>query len=132
MAEAQHIADFQSQSEQQAIGYEEICDQLLIKSLVDQTELSRCIDLYQENDVPLGILLVRMGLVADKDMANTFQDACGLPAMENKHLPATPVNDDQLSRKFLQDSFILPLEETDNELVVAMADPLDAFSRQAL
>ena len=106
--------------------------ELVARQLISNDELHRCADLQQENNVPLAIMLVRMGLIADTDMATILHKTCGMPLLDNKLLPQVPLHHEHISRKFLQDSFILLLQETDDELVVAMADPLDAFCRQAL
>ncbi len=109
-----------------------LLNELVSRQLISSGELERCADLQQESGVPLAIMLVRLGLIADTDMATMLHEACDLPLLDKNNLPQVPLHHSHLSRKFLQDSFILPLEETDNELVVAMADPLDAFARQAL
>src|SRR5207247_9150999 len=46
--------------------------------------------------------------------------------------PETPLFADRLKAKFLRKAHALPIADTDDSVVLAMADPLDGFSRDAV
>ncbi len=113
-------------------GYQALCDLLITEDYIKPDELSRCIELHSENGVALGILLVRLGLVSDRDMAKCQHQTSQLPLIEEKEFPQVSILSDKLSTKFLQDTYVIPIDETDEHVVVAMADPKDDFSIQAI
>ncbi len=109
-----------------------LCDLLLSENRIQLDELKRSQELHEENGLALGILLVRLGLVSDRDMVKLQQRVTDLPLLDEKEIPEVPVLSDTLSAKFLKDSYVLPLDESDEQIVIAMADPGDDFSIQAL
>jgi general secretion pathway protein E len=81
---------------------------------------------------PLLRMLVRLGLVSERDMALAFAEVLDLPMAEQADFPREPVAEDRISLRFLKDAQILPLREDAERLEVAFADPTDPFLRDAL
>src|SRR3546814_16539847 len=65
-------------------------------------------------------------------MATALSAVCGLPLVRLADYGDEPPLGEQLSPKFLRKAGALPIRETDDGLVVAMIDPLDAFLMHAL
>ncbi len=95
-------------------------------------DLHRAKRLAEESGDPLLRLLVRLGLVSERDLAQAFSKVLGLDLVEAKDFPEEPIAAECLSLRFLQDSQILPLAEREEVLIVAFADPTDAFAREAV
>ncbi|WP_193771408.1 GspE/PulE family protein, partial [Candidatus Magnetaquicoccus inordinatus] len=76
--------------------------------------------------------LVKLGLVNDKDLANVKAQLLGLPLVQAGEYPVTPVLDGVVNSSFFLENHIVPLCEAPHGLQVAVADPLDTFSLQAL
>ena len=77
-------------------------------------------------------LLVRLGMVSERAMAQALADVLSLKLCKPGDFPIEPVADDQVSSRFLHDQLILPVELSDGKLMLAMADPTQTFARQAI
>lgn len=105
---------------------------LLSEGKLKQDELTRILELHNENGTALGVLLVQLGLISDRDMVSTLNKVTNLVEMDNDDFPNTPLFEDALPSKFLKEYFIIPIEQQEESLVVAMADPTDAYTLQAI
>ena len=115
-----------------ATGNSSLCGLLLSENRIKPDELKRSLELQAENGTALGVLLVRLGLVSDRDMATLQQHITDIPLLKDKEIPDVPILTASLSEKFLRDVYALPIHESDEEVVVAMADPGDEFTLQAI
>ena len=77
-------------------------------------------------------ILIKLGLVSEADVAEALSHVLGLELVTVKDFPEQPLLDGALSLKFLKDSRILPMAETADAIVLAMADPLDDFAARAV
>jgi general secretion pathway protein E len=95
----------------------------------DRARVSR----LQENSgdgVPA--LLSKLGLVSGRDQALALSLQHGVPLVGPDAFPPAPLFDGRLSPRFLRESRVLPLAEGESGVVLAMADPGDAYARQAV
>jgi len=95
----------------------------------DRARVSR----LQENSgdgVPA--LLSKLGLVSGRDQALALSLQHGVPLVGPDAFPPSPLFDGRLSSRFLRESRVLPLAEAEDGVVLAMADPGDAYARQAV
>jgi general secretion pathway protein E len=95
-------------------------------------DLARARRLSEESGDALLRMLVRLGLVSERDMGQAFAHVLDLPLVEPADFPEAPICADDLSLRFLRDAHILPLKESDDGLEAAFADPTDLFGQQAL
>jgi len=70
-------------------------------------------------------LLVKLGLVQERDLAEALADELGLPIVGAEEFPDSPVLNGSVNEKYLRHNAVLPLRDTPDAVVVAMADPLD-------
>ena len=78
-----------------------------------------------EQGEPLGATLVKLGLVSERELAETYAEALKLPLAQIEDYPAEPVLEDKLSARFLRQARLLPLIEAPSHVVIAAADPSD-------
>ncbi|MBK1705583.1 type II secretion system ATPase GspE [Halochromatium glycolicum] len=95
-------------------------------------DLARARKLTEESADPLRLMLVRLGLVSERDMAAAAAEVLSIPLIGADDYPETPVAEADLSLRFLKDAKVVPLFETEQALGIAVADPLDSFTTQAL
>ncbi|MBK5929382.1 GspE/PulE family protein [Halochromatium salexigens] len=95
-------------------------------------DLARARKLTEDSGDPLRLMLVRLGLVSERDMAAACAEVLGLELITGEQYPDAPIAEEQLSLRFLKDARIMPLSETEQGLTLAVADPLDAFIPQAV
>jgi general secretion pathway protein E len=112
-------------------------DDSLINGLVnagrlDRVSLDRVIRLQASSGEPARQILIKLGLVSERDLASAIAGITGLPLAGEHDYPAAPLLEDHLSQRFLRDSAILPLAYDGGELVLAMSDPQDTFAINAV
>ena len=95
-------------------------------------DLARARKLSEDSGDPLRLMLVRLGLVSDRDMAVAMAKVLGLDLISADDYPDEPVAADHLSLRFLKDAHIVPLREDDDGLEIAVADPVDSYAMQAV
>jgi len=63
-------------------------------------------------------LLVRLGMVSERAMAQALSEVLSLELCKPAAFPTEPVADDQLSRRFLHDQLILPISIDEDKLTL--------------
>ena len=109
-----------------------IGEQLVAEGKLTQADLDRGLLVNENNSTGLGPLLVRLGLVSDRDLATVFAKSYDLPLLGDGDFPDVPNEDCQLSIKFLKEANIIPLATDDDQIVIASADPEDTYILQAV
>jgi general secretion pathway protein E len=104
---------------------------LIERGKLDAAGLDRALRLQQETHEKLGVLLVTLGLVAQRDVAEALAHQLGMPLVEAAGYPELPILEERVSARFLRDARVLPLAEGEQELVLAMADPTDSYTISA-
>ncbi len=94
--------------------------------------LSRAVVLARERGEALVPVLTRLGLIGERELVETISQALGLPVAGAADFPEQPVLTDQLSQRFLAHFRVLPMAASEGDVVVAMADPLDAYALEAI
>src|SRR5512139_2317126 len=106
---------------------------LLARGKLDAPNLERALRLQEgETREKLGAILNRLGLVSARDLADALSEQTGIAIAAASEFPELPILEGQVSDRFLRDGKALPLRETDEGIVVAMADPADAFLVRAI
>jgi len=95
-------------------------------------DLARARKLTEDSGEPLRLMLVRLGLVSERDMAAASAEVMGLDLIVADDYPDAPIAEEVLSLRFLKDARVMPLSETEQRLEVAVADPLDDFLSRAI
>ncbi len=95
-------------------------------------DLARAGKLAEDSGDPLRLMLVRLGLVSDRDMAAAFSAVLGLESITAEAYPDDPVPDLDLSLRFLKDARMVPLRDDGQALELAVADPVDSSAVQAV
>lgn len=96
--------------------------------LADLQRARRVLEETGEGALP--VLLVRLGLVAEKDVAETLAEVTGLSLA--KDYPAVSPLPEHVSVRFLRSRHAVGVAEQSDCLVIAAADPLDQFLGEAL
>ncbi|NJD87489.1 MAG: type II secretion system protein GspE [Betaproteobacteria bacterium] len=106
---------------------------LIARGKLDAANLDRALRLQEgETREKIGVILNRLGLVSARDLADALSERLGISVATAAEYPELPLLEERVSDRFLRDAKALPLRETDEGLVVAMADPADAFTIRAI
>ena len=80
----------------------------------------------------LSRLLVRLGMVSERDVAEALAELLGLPLAHTTDYPDVAVSNDRVSLRFLKERAAVPIAEDEERVEVAMADPQDGYLLSAL
>lgn len=105
---------------------------LLERGKVTPADLGRARRLSDEAGEPLLRMLVRLGLVSERDLAHAMAEVLDLPLADPGAFPSEPVAEGLFSLRFLKDARVLPLVEEEDRIQVAVADAAEPFVLPAL
>jgi len=114
-------------------GYEAFSSYLIDHGSLRPADLNRACRLLAEGgEDTLPVLLVKLGLVAERDVAQALVAVTGLEMVAATDYPEAPVLPENLSLRFLQSRRVAGLAQDEKGFLVAVADPLDGYLKQAL
>jgi len=119
-------------TEIQRTAVDQICEILLGRERLKQADLRRAEAYREQHGGDLVTLLVRLGLVSEKDVAEAEAELLDLELVRTADLPEEVPLIEGLSVRFLKTNLILPVSEDDDEITVVMANPTDEFSIRAI
>jgi general secretion pathway protein E len=99
---------------------------------LDAAGLERAQRVKQASDDRLHVLLSKLGLVTEREIAASLAELLKLPLATEADYPDLLPHADRVSANFLREARVLPLADTEDGLVVAMADPLDSYAVGAM
>lgn len=103
-------------------------DVLLQQRLISQDQLQQTLDLQRKTGKKMGRLLIEGGLLTEEGLANGLARQLRIPYVNLKTFPfraeLVKLLPESAARRFRA----LVLEDKDNRLLVAFADPLDLFA----
>jgi len=111
---------------------DEVSQFLLDSGRLRKSDLKRAEAYREQNGGDLVTLMVRLGLVSERDVAEAESNLLDMPMVSMGDLPDEPPELESVSLRFLKQNMLLPIEMTDDTLVVVMANPRDRFSLKAL
>ncbi|WP_367027082.1 type II secretion system ATPase GspE [Methylococcus sp. ANG] len=114
-------------------GYTRFADALLRRGKVREMDLARAKRLAaQADDMRLPALLVKLGVVSERDVAETLAEASGLPLVGPPDYPDVSPLPEGVAARFLKDRHAVGVAARDGGFVVAVEDPFDAELIHAL
>ncbi len=112
--------------------------QKFIETLVDQqslreNDLNKVTKIQQQmQETRLPLLLVKLGLCSEKDVANALAKITGLSVVTVEEYPDTPVLPDEISLRFLKEFHVVGIKADEHKIVVAVMDPDNPVVEQSL
>ncbi|MGY0557973.1 type II secretion system ATPase GspE [Lysobacter sp. A421] len=111
---------------------ESIVDALLAKGRLKEADLGRARRLQAETGGSLLALLTRLGLVSERDHAETVAEVLDLPLVSAKTMPELPPEGVLLTTKFMKQFAVCPVAETETSVAILAADPQDPYTLDAV
>ena len=105
---------------------------LVARGRLKDADLVRAERLRAETGGGLPGLLVKLGMVSERDMAETLGDVLALPVVASKDCPEAPPTGVSMSLKFLKHHAVCPVGEDEHSVTVLCADPQDAYLADAV
>lgn len=111
---------------------DEVCAHLIEAGRLKKTDLKRAETFRDQNGGDLITLLVRLGLVSERDVAEAESSLLDMPLIGTADLPEDAPDIGKLSLRYLKQNLLLPVAVTDTDMVVVMANPRDKRALKAL
>jgi len=111
---------------------DEVSAYLIENGRLKNSDLKRAETFREQNGGDLITLLVRLGLVSERDVAEAESSLLKLPLMSTADLPEEAPDIGKLSLRYLKQNLLLPVSVSDTGMVVVMANPRDEFALKAL
>ncbi|MEE8152641.1 MAG: type II secretion system ATPase GspE [candidate division NC10 bacterium] len=105
---------------------------LIERGKLNAADLDRARRVQQETPERINVILTQLGLVSERDMAEALALYLDLPLVTAADYPTQVILEDHISTKFLKEYRIIPLADTAEGVVLAIADPLDAYAVNAM
>ncbi|MGH7109799.1 MAG: GspE/PulE family protein [Stellaceae bacterium] len=105
---------------------------LVEDSAIDQRTLERARRVSAETGGRIDQILTQLGMVSERLLAEALARLVGAALVAPADYPEVPLFADRLGAKFLRKARSLPIADDSDSVTVAMADPLDGFTRAAL
>ena len=105
---------------------------LVDKGRLKEADLGRARRLQAETGGSLLTLLSRLGLVSERDHAETVAEVTGLPLVSAQDAPDLPPDDVALSVKFMKQFHVCPRQSDAQAVELLMADPHDDYALDAV
>jgi general secretion pathway protein E len=107
-------------------------ERLIRQNKLSARDLEHALAAQKEMGDFLGHVLVRLGLLAEMDVARALSEQRGWPLLGTADFPEDPLPIDGLSPAYLLNHRLLPVRQDENALDVAMLIPQDRFLIKAL
>ena len=105
---------------------------LVTHQKLTDADLQRARRVQEGTGENLDSLLVKLGLVSERDLAEALAAQLDLPLVRPADYPDAPVTQSGVSARFLKESRTIPLFEDEQGLTVAMTNPTDEYVLAAL
>jgi general secretion pathway protein E len=127
------ISETELPAEDVKSGYDAFAEVLLKRGDLRENDLKRAMRLAEQaGDEKLPVLLVKLGLLSEKDAATALSEVTGLALVTEKDYSDSSPFGDGISLKFLREYHVVGVTKDAEGIVVAMADPFDDYVVQAL
>ncbi len=113
-------------------GADAICTDLLAHQRLRATDLHKAQQYQHQHGGQLITLLVRLGLVSERDVAEAQSRLLQLPLLDSKDYPETVPELEHVSVRYMKHSQLVPIGIENDQLQVVMTNPQDEFALQSL
>lgn len=101
---------------------------LIERGKLDLANLERALRVQEtEKKERIGAILTRTGFAAERDVIDALASQLALPVVPLAAYPELPILEERVSVRFIKESRALPLLEDQDQLILAMVDPLDEY-----
>jgi general secretion pathway protein E len=112
---------------------ERISALLIARGRLKEADVARARRLYDED--PKGsfvVLLSRLGLIGERDLVEAAAEVLHLPMLAARECPDSPPSGVQVSVKFLKAHHVVPITESESEVGLLVANPMDRYPIDAM
>ena len=112
--------------------WKRIGELLTERNLLRPDELERGLALQRERPEKLGEILADLGFISSRDILDCLSEQLGFAVISERDFPAVAPEIENLSVRFMRQFRFIPITVEDSTLTLAMVDPLDAETMEAV
>jgi len=105
---------------------------LVERGKLSENNLLRARRVEETSGEALDTILLKLGLISERDLSEAFAVQCDLPLVKANEYPDMPLLEDALSARFLKEAKAIPIREDPQSIVLAMANPMDIYTISAV
>ncbi|MEM8492975.1 MAG: ATPase, T2SS/T4P/T4SS family [Pseudomonadota bacterium] len=113
-------------------NHHKLGEMLVAAGKLSARDIERALLAQTEMGDLLGRVLIKLGLVAELDVAQALSEQLGIPLLVSTDIPETIEVPDGLSREFLVSNTVVPISCDESQAVFAASVPQDAYIQKAL
>ena len=110
----------------------DLCRLMIEQERLREEDLQRAKAYREQHGGNLLTLLVRLGLVSERDLARAQSELLEIPMVTEKDYPENAPQIESVSVRYMKQQHLVPVRIDDDSLEVVMADPCDEFALRAL
>ncbi|HTZ38162.1 MAG TPA: GspE/PulE family protein [Stellaceae bacterium] len=110
----------------------QLLDFLMARGRLDAVHRERVLALRRERGESESLILTRLGMIGEREMAECLAEFLAIPLAGPGDYPTAPCGPAGLTPEFIARAQALPLRESADGLVLAMADPTDDYTLKAV
>jgi general secretion pathway protein E len=110
----------------------QLLDFLMARGRLDAVQRDRVLALRRERGESESVIVTRLGMLGERDMAECLAECLNIPLASPGDYPTARSGPARRTADFIARAQALPLKETDDGLVLAMADPTDDYTLKAV
>ena len=107
-------------------------EHLIKRQKLQRAALERALRAHEETGERLDVILTKLGLVAEKDIAEMLAEYLDLDFVTANDFPDESLLADTISVNFLKQARMIPIRDDPDGILLAMADPLDTYAINAM
>ena len=104
-----------------------VVEQLIIRKKLREADLARAVRLQADSNSDLCALLIKLGSVSERDLAEALADVLDLPLLSQDDYLEDSELDSGVSVRFFKEFRAVPIGIENDRLLLAMADPRDRY-----
>jgi general secretion pathway protein E len=110
----------------------QLLDFLMARARLDVVQRDRVLALRRERGESESVIVTRLGMIDEREMAEYLAEFLTIPLARPADYPSAACGPAGLTPEFLARAQALPLKESAEGLVLAMADPTDDYTLKAV
>ena len=110
----------------------DLCRLMVEQGRLREEDLNRARAYRDQHGGNLLTLLVRLGLVSERDLARAQSELMDIALISDKDYPEDAPQVEDISVRYMKQQHLVPIRVDDEEIEVVMADPHDRFALKAL
>lgn len=115
------------------MSYQTFINTLITQQSLRESDLNKVNKIQQQmQETGLPLLLVKLGLCSEKDVAGALAKVSDLSVLDPADYPDSPVLPDDISLRFLKEFHVVGISADEHKMVIAVLDPENSFIKQAL